>query len=123
MGLFAVGVAMALGMFSGAAEAQSRPGGCLKYGLGGAIAGHVAGGHRVKGALAGCALGVLRRRQYQREVRERELNRNRNAERGPVGRERAEGYPDRRREADTGRTQRGPFEDGGLPTGRGSRSF
>jgi hypothetical protein len=45
--------------------AEAKPGGCLKYGLGGAIAGHFAGGHRWKGAAAGCALGILQRRRHE----------------------------------------------------------
>jgi hypothetical protein len=73
-------VMLGLGAAPGSAEAQSRPGGCLKYGLGGGVAGHFAGGHRIKGALAGCALGIYQRRKYEREVREQ--NRNRSAERG-----------------------------------------
>ena len=72
---------LALGVTAAPAEAQSRPGGCLKYGLGGAVAGHFAGGHRLKGALAGCALGIYQRRQHEREVRERARSRTREAER------------------------------------------
>src|SRR5918998_3916212 len=74
-------VTLGLGMPIGAAEAQSRPGGCLKYGLGGAVAGHFAGGHRVKGALAGCALGIYQRRKYEREAREQDEIRNKIPER------------------------------------------
>src|SRR3712207_522541 len=77
-------VMFSLGVAAGSAEAQSRPGGCLKYGLGGAIAGHFAGGHRIKGALAGCALGIYQRRQYEREVREQNEIRNRIPERRPA---------------------------------------
>jgi hypothetical protein len=72
---------LSLGFAAGPAEAQSRPGGCLKYGLGGAVAGHFAGGHRIKGALAGCAFGIYQRRQYEREARERDELRNRVPER------------------------------------------
>ena len=61
--VFATAALLALGASVGSAQAQSRPGGCLKYGLGGALAGHFAGGHRVKGAIAGCVLGIYRRRQ------------------------------------------------------------
>jgi hypothetical protein len=57
--------------------AQARPGGCLKYGVGGAIAGHSAGGHRWKGAAAGCALGIYQRRRAERLVRERANERDR----------------------------------------------
>ena len=52
--------------------AQAQPGGCLKYGAGGAIAGHFAGGHRWKGAAAGCALGYLRRKQWERQQAQRQ---------------------------------------------------
>ena len=55
-----------IGVSGGAAEA--RPGGCLKYGLGGAVAGQLAGGHRWKGALAGCALGIYQRRKHERSL-------------------------------------------------------
>ena len=49
--------------------AQAAPGGCLKYGAAGAIAGHYAGGHAMKGAIAGCALGYVERRRYKRMMR------------------------------------------------------
>lgn len=54
----------------GTPAAQAKPGGCLKYGAAGAVAGHVAGGHSFKGALAGCALGWYERRRYKRMMRE-----------------------------------------------------
>src|SRR3954451_2955697 len=60
--------------------AMAEPGGCLKYGLGGAVAGHFAGGHRWKGAALGCALGIYQRRQYE-AARRRELGRGRTVER------------------------------------------
>ena len=44
--------------------AQAQPGGCLKYGLGGAVIGHFAGGHRWMGAAAGCVAWIARRRLY-----------------------------------------------------------
>ena len=69
---------LALGAVPGAAKA--RPGGCLKYGLGGAVVGHFAGGHRWKGAALGCALGIYQRRQYE-AARRRELGRGRTVER------------------------------------------
>src|SRR5215213_8419983 len=81
---FLAAVILSTALSCGSAEAQSRPGGCLKYGLGGAIAGHFAGGHRIKGALAGCALGIYQRRQYEREVREQNEIRNRIPERRPA---------------------------------------
>jgi hypothetical protein len=52
--------------------AEAKPGGCLKYGLGGAIAGHFAGGHRWKGAALGCALGIYQRRRHESQVEHRE---------------------------------------------------
>ena len=54
----------------GGSVAQAAPGGCLKYGAAGAIAGHYAGGHAVKGAIAGCALGYVERRRYKKMMRE-----------------------------------------------------
>ncbi len=84
-----------LALGSAQAQAQGSPGGCLKYGLGGAVAGHFAGGHTVKGAVAGCLLGMARRRQYEQQVqqqrrrpndqiaRERNRDLDRTAERRP----------------------------------------
>jgi hypothetical protein len=74
---------LALGLAAEPARAQGAPGGCLKYGLGGAVAGHFAGGHRLKGALAGCVLGMARRRQYEREAQERRRNEQIARERSP----------------------------------------
>jgi hypothetical protein len=67
--VIAAAVTLVVSICSGSAQGQSRPGGCLKYGLGGAVAGHFAGGERLKGAIVGCALGIYRRKQYEREVR------------------------------------------------------
>lgn len=113
-GAFAMSFVSSVGL----AEAQSRPGGCLKYGLGGAVVGHLAGGHRVKGALAGCLAGMYQRRKYDREARER-AGRNRTVER------RREPLPD----ADRNRpNSRSPYEDLGLdidrsrPSGQANRS-
>ena len=108
--VIAAAVALAVSICSGSAQAQSRPGGCLKYGLGGAVAGHFAGGERLKGAIVGCALGIYRRKQYEREVRERNQSRNRTAER-PRRNDRAPGDDDR------WSGERSPYEDLGLPTG------
>ncbi|HLH11823.1 MAG TPA: hypothetical protein VKV77_08095 [Methylovirgula sp.] len=55
---------------TGASEAAGKPGGCLKYGAAGAVAGHVAGHHGVRGAVVGCALGMWRRHEYNKEMRE-----------------------------------------------------
>ena len=51
--------------------AEAKPGGCIKYGLGGAIAGHFAGGHRWKGAAAGCVLGIIQRRRSESAQQQR----------------------------------------------------
>jgi hypothetical protein len=49
--------------------AQAKPGGCLKYGAAGAVAGHMAG-HGIRGAMAGCAAGMYRRHLYNKQMRE-----------------------------------------------------
>jgi hypothetical protein len=116
-------IMLTFGVAAGSAEAQSRPGGCLKYGVGGAVAGHFAGGHRIKGALTGCALGLYQRRKYERTLKEQN-NRNRDAERGRLSNEeRANRYEPQDRSAERaplprqGRT--GPYDDLGLDIGRG----
>jgi hypothetical protein len=86
--------------------AHAEPGGCLKYGLGGAIAGHFAGGHRWKGAAAGCALGYYQRRRY--EDTERQRTRDRDAGR----------YS---RDLDRDRLARGQREDRDRGFARGDR--
>ena len=99
--------------------AEAKPGGCLKYGLGGAIAGHFAGGHRWKGAAAGCALGILQRRRHEsaqqqqprrmdrEERREMDQRRERNEDR--VARDRRSRDPE-----ETGSVRRrGDFETNG----------
>lgn len=52
-------------------SAEAKPGGCLKYGAAGAIAGHAAGHHAVKGALIGCATGIYIRHKYKKEMEEK----------------------------------------------------
>lgn len=59
------------------AAADARPanpgkpsGGCLKYGAGGAVAGHVAGHHGVAGALAGCATGAYVKHKSKQRYQE-----------------------------------------------------
>jgi len=48
-------------------NASAEPGGCLKYGAGGALAGHFVGqGHAVLGGAAGCAAGAWKRHQYRK---------------------------------------------------------
>jgi hypothetical protein len=76
---FVIAAAAALTLGASAEVAEARPGGCLKYGVGGAVAGHFAGGHRWKGALAGCALGIYQRRKHERSLAR---DRNRYEERG-----------------------------------------
>jgi hypothetical protein len=62
---------LALG-FAAAAPASAEPGGCLKYGAGGAVAGHFVGrGHAVAGAAAGCAAGMYQRHEARKDMRER----------------------------------------------------
>lgn len=70
-GVSVFGGALLATMMSGAPAASAKPGGCLKYGAAGAVAGHVAGGHAFKGAVAGCALGWYERRRYKQMMRER----------------------------------------------------
>jgi hypothetical protein len=76
---------------------EARPGGCLKYGLGGAVAGHVAGGHRWKGAALGCLVGIYQRRRHAARARyqdrSRSVEQRRSDERGPsYGRDRTRNY-------------------------------
>jgi hypothetical protein len=61
--------ALVFGLLAIPAPTQAKPGGCLKYGAAGAVAGHYAGHHGVMGAVAGCALGMHKRREYKRELR------------------------------------------------------
>ena len=60
--------ALALSLLSVAPNAEAKPGGCLKYGAAGAVAGHYAH-HGIAGAVAGCALGIHKRREYKRQMR------------------------------------------------------
>jgi hypothetical protein len=59
-------------------QAQAgKPGGCIKYGAAGAVAGHYvkdSNGHRhlVKGAIAGCVAGMVRRHEYNKHQKELE---------------------------------------------------
>ena len=94
----AVGTVLALGV-AVPEPAQAQPGGCLKYGLGGAIIGHFAGGHRLKGAALGCALGVIRRRhesnaQYNERIRREEFRQRREYEEDAIARRRGRGDDD-----------------------------
>jgi hypothetical protein len=58
---------------AGASVAEAKPGGCLKYGAAGAVAGHVAGHHAFKGAIVGCVAGMVRRREYNKQMREQQV--------------------------------------------------
>jgi hypothetical protein len=65
--LFITGAALVLMAGTAAAE----PGGCLKYGAGGAVAGHFVGqGHAVLGAAGGCAVGAYKRHEAKKNDRE-----------------------------------------------------
>jgi hypothetical protein len=72
---FILAPALALGLLAIPLGAKAKPGGCLKYGTAGAVAGHYAGHHGVMGAVTGCALGIHKRREIQA----------RNAHAAPVG--------------------------------------
>ena len=63
---------MALGLAMSAPVAEAAPGGCLKYGAAGAVAGH-AMHHGVKGFMAGCAAGMYRRHLYNKQMREQKM--------------------------------------------------
>jgi len=56
-------------VLAGSGVAHAEPGGCLKYGAGGAVAGHFAHHHGVLGAVGGCAVGAWRRHEYHKEQR------------------------------------------------------
>jgi hypothetical protein len=48
--------------------ASAEEGGCLKYGAGGAIAGHYVGkGHSLSGAAVGCGVGAYKRHEARKE--------------------------------------------------------
>ena len=60
---------LAIGLTAAAPVAQASPGGCLKYGAAGAVAGHVVH-HGVRGFMAGCAAGMYRRHLYNKQKRD-----------------------------------------------------
>jgi hypothetical protein len=62
------GLASTAFLASTPAEA-GKPGGCLKYGAAGAVAGHYAHHHGVKGFVAGCTVGMIRRHEYNKQQR------------------------------------------------------
>lgn len=49
----------------------AEPGGCLKYGAAGAVAGHIAKHHGVMGAMGGCAVGMYQRHKYRKTLRQK----------------------------------------------------
>jgi hypothetical protein len=63
---FIIASALTLGLLGGALPANAEPGGCLKYGAGGAVAGHLAHHHGVLGAIAGCGTGMYVRHKYRK---------------------------------------------------------
>ena len=60
---------VAVGLVVSAPGAEATPGGCLKYGAAGAVAGHAVH-HGVKGFIAGCAAGMYRRHLYNKSSAE-----------------------------------------------------
>ncbi len=65
--------------------AEARPGGCIKGAIVGGIAGHFMG-HGGIGAAAGCAYGIHRRHEYDRQ--RQETGRSGYAPNGPQGQQR-----------------------------------
>jgi len=60
-------LAIPLGM-----SASAEEGGCLKYGAGGAVAGHFAGRHTMSGAAVGCGVGAWKRHRSREADRAQE---------------------------------------------------
>lgn len=60
---------VAAGLTLSAPVSEAKPGGCLKYGAAGAVAGHMVH-HGVRGFMAGCAAGMYRRHLYNKQQRE-----------------------------------------------------
>jgi hypothetical protein len=65
-----LGFAIGLAIGSAIGVAQAEPGGCLKYGAAGAVAGHLAHHHAVLGAVGGCAVGMYERHEYKKHLKE-----------------------------------------------------
>jgi hypothetical protein len=55
-----------------AVSASAEEGGCLKYGAGGAVAGHFAGRHTMSGAAVGCGVGSWKRHRSREADRAQE---------------------------------------------------
>lgn len=68
---FALAVMSLLSLTLVAPQAEAKPGGCLKYGAAGAVAGHLSGHHGIKGAIVGCATGMYIRHQYKEQMKEK----------------------------------------------------
>jgi len=64
--LFLISTVVGIAAVCAAGSAEARPGGCLKGAIVGGIAGHFVG-HGGVGAAAGCAYGVHRRHDYDRQ--------------------------------------------------------
>lgn len=69
MKILAIAAVSAATLLSATYDVQAREGGCIKYGLGGAVLGHFAGGHGMAGAAAGCALGAYKRNRAEDRYR------------------------------------------------------
>jgi len=65
-----LGFAIGLAIGSAIGVAQAEPGGCLKYGAAGAVAGHLTHHHAVLGAVGGCAVGMYERHEYKKHLKE-----------------------------------------------------
>jgi hypothetical protein len=46
---------------------SAEEGGCVKYGAGGAVAGHFAGHHTMSGAAIGCGVGAWKRHEARKD--------------------------------------------------------
>jgi hypothetical protein len=68
MRLLGFAIVIATGSLVGVAQAE--PGGCLKYGAAGAVAGHLAHHHAVLGAVGGCGVGMYKRHEYKKHEKE-----------------------------------------------------
>ena len=70
---FALAVVGIIAFGTGAGIASAEEGGCVKYGIGGAVIGHFVGsGHALGGATVGCAIGAYKRSQARNEALKRQ---------------------------------------------------
>jgi hypothetical protein len=65
-----LGLAIVIATGSLMGVAQAEPGGCLKFGAAGAVAGHLAHHHAVLGAVGGCGVGMYERHEYKKHLKE-----------------------------------------------------